>query len=592
MAPVGLARLAAAAAVLVLAFAGSAGAAPDEPLGHDGRWITDASGRVVVLHGAAVVMGGFGTPFGAERAGFGAADADLLRDSGFNVVRLGVFGEALAPEAGRIDEEHLASFVRTHRLLAERGIFTLLDLHQDMLSARYGGRGFADWFVRDDGVPNEPQLGFPGNYFANGAVNRAYDNLWANAPAADGVGLQDHIGRMWVRMAERFRDEPRVLGYDLFNEPWPGSQYATCANPAGCPPGGFDQTLLTAFFERVIAAVRTVDSEHLAFYEPNLQFDVGAQTRLGKQRDPKVGMSFHDYCLGAAPGLPAAPDPAGLCQSTGERLVFQNAEAHSRDTGAALLLTEFGDTADPAIHRRIADLADEFMVGWTDWGYMGSTGQIKKDNAKPPTPDNLRQDRLDAVVRAYPAVIAGTPISWRYDAATKDFDLDFRTTLLDGRPAGERETEIVLPPLQYGDDYRVRLDGAEVVHGAGSPRLVVRACPGADRVSVRVTDEAPAATASCRSQAAARSRGCASRRSVTITLWRVRRHDRLRTVRVSINGRRTGIRRPTGRRRVRVSFAGRPAETVVVRITGRTVRGRKVRDTRTYHLCRPGRRSR
>src|SRR5918999_523300 len=142
MVPVRLAasaRLAAAAAALVLAFAGNAG---------------------------------------AERDGFGTADAELLRDSGFNVVRLGVFGEPLAPQAGRIDEQHLESFVRTHRLLAARGIFTLLDLHQDLLAARYGGRGFADWFLLDDGLPNEPKLGFPGNYFANSAANRAYDNLW------------------------------------------------------------------------------------------------------------------------------------------------------------------------------------------------------------------------------------------------------------------------------------------------------------------------------------------------------------------------------------------------------------------------------
>src|SRR5688500_15061690 len=152
------ARLAISVAALLHAFAGSAAAAPDEPLGHTGRWITDASGRVVVLHGVAVVLGGFGTPCGAERAGCGRADAELLRDSGFNVVRLGVFGEALAPQHDRIDEEHLESFVRTHRLLASRGIFTLLDLHQDMLSPRYGGRGFADWFLQDDGLPNEPQL--------------------------------------------------------------------------------------------------------------------------------------------------------------------------------------------------------------------------------------------------------------------------------------------------------------------------------------------------------------------------------------------------------------------------------------------------
>jgi endoglycosylceramidase len=486
-----LRRLTLAAVVASLLLPGTAAAAPSQPLGHHGRWITDADGRVVILHGVAVVTGGFNTTYGAEAAGFGARDADLLAASGFNVVRLGFFGERLAPTPGGIDAEHLESFVRTHRLLAERGIFTLLDLHQDMLSPRYGGRGFADWFLRDDGLPNQPQAGFPGNYFANAALNRAYDNLWANVPAADGTGLQDHVGELWKRVAQRFRDEDHLLGYDLFNEPWPGSAWPTCASPAGCPPGGFDQTQLTAFFNRVIAALRTVDRRHLAFYEPNLQFDVGAATRVRRLDDPNVGMSYHDYCLGAAPGLPPVPDPVSACENVGEPLVMRNAEQHSAQTGAALLLTEFGDTENPAIHRRVADLADRFMVGWTDWAYMGSTGQIKVRNDAPPTPDNIRSERLAAVVRAYPPVIAGTPERFGYDAATKRFELRYRPTLLDGRRAGAAETEIAVPRPAYGRRYRVRVTGGEVVRGHGTPRFALRACPGASRVRVVVTDEPP-----------------------------------------------------------------------------------------------------
>ena len=62
-------------------------------------------------------------------------------------------------------------------------MFTLFDFHQDMLNSRYQGRGFADWFIQDDGFPNDPQAGFPGNYFLNPALNRAYDNVWANVAA-------------------------------------------------------------------------------------------------------------------------------------------------------------------------------------------------------------------------------------------------------------------------------------------------------------------------------------------------------------------------------------------------------------------------
>jgi endoglycosylceramidase len=506
-----LTRPARAAAGLCLALAllvpATAAAEPQEPLGHQGRWITDASGRVVILHGVAVVVGGaFGLAGGDEmtaaEVGFSQADADLLASEGFNVVRLGMFFRGYSPDqAGVYDDAYLQSFLGTHRQLAGVGINTLVDFHQDQLAPRYNGRGFPDWLLIDDGFPNGQQP-FPQGYFVNPALNRAYDNLWANAAGPGGVGLQDRFADGWSRVAAAFAQEDRVLGYDIFNEPWPGTPWPTCANPAGCPPGGFDQTQLTAFSNRIIAAIRGGDPDRIAFYEPNLQFDVGAQTQHGKAADPNVGMSFHNYCLGAAPGLPHIPDPIGACEDIGETLVFQNAEAHSAQTDAALLLTEFGDTEDPEIHSRVAGLADRFMVGWTDWAYMGSTGQIKIDNAAPPTPDNIRQARLDAVVRAYPRLVAGTPESYGYDPASRRFEAVWSTRLPDGSPAGALPSEIFVPRRHYGADYRVEVSGAEVISGLDTQVLGLRNCRGADTVRVVVTDEKPREPRTCAGQLA------------------------------------------------------------------------------------------
>jgi endoglycosylceramidase len=488
------------AGVLVSCVLGAAPAvaAPREPLGHAGRWITDAAGRVVVFHGAAVVPDGFAKPFEtAESAGFTRADAAFLARHGFNLVRLGAFNGAYERRPGVFSATYLDSFERTQRLLARAGIFTLFDFHQDMLGARYQGRGFAPWFLKDDGLPNQPKAGFPGNYFLNPALNRAFDNLWANASARDGVGLQGHFAEAWRRVARRLRNARRIAGYDLFNEPWPGSDWPSCANTEGCPPGGFDQTRLTAFHNRVIAAIRRADARHTVYYEPNLQFDVGAKTGHGRVDDPNAGMSFHNYCLGAAPGLPHAPDPAGLCKDQGERRVFRNAEEHSARTGAALLLTEFGDVTDPTIHRRVTDLADEFMVGWTVWGWFRASGQIKIDPAKAPTPGNVRGDVLAAVVRPYPRVIAGTPRSFGYDRETRRFSLRFSTRLLDGRRAGGRQSEVFVPRLHYGRSYRVSIAGGELVGGLGTQLFRLRACAGAAEVTVRVSDESRRGATRC-----------------------------------------------------------------------------------------------
>ena len=475
----------AAAVAALLGLAPGAMAAPSEPLGHVGRWITDDKGRVVMLRGVSVVPTEPATT--PESLGFGRDDARFLRDQGFNVVRLGLFSESWEKQPGVFDEDYLGSYLRTHRLLADAGVFSVVDFHQDMLSPRYQGRGFADWFLRDDGLPNQPQVGFPGNYFVNAAVNRAFDNLWANAPAPDGIGLQDHFAAGWRPVAAAFAQADHVAGYDIFNEPWPGSEWPGCANTEGCPPGGFDQTDLTAFSNRVIAAIRQADPARIVFYEPNLQFDVGAATRHGKADDPNVGMSFHNYCLGAAPGLPRAPDPAGLCQDVGERRVFQNAENHSAETGAALLMTEFGATDEADIHQRVADLADEFMVGFTQWAYIGSNpGQMIVDPAQPPAGNNIKQAMNAALVRPYPQVVAGTPRRWGFDRAVGRFELAYSTVMPGGQPARGRRSDVFVPRLHYPGGYRAEVKRGELVGGLGTQRLRVRACPGRKSVVLTV----------------------------------------------------------------------------------------------------------
>src|SRR5207237_10917064 len=103
----------------------------------------------------------------------------------------------------------------------------------------------------DDGRANKPQFGFPGNYFGMPALMRAFDPCWNNDPApGDTVGLQDRYAAAWRHVAERFRGNADVLGYELMNEPWPGSTWQTCANTGGCPV--FDATM-AQFIRRTMA---------------------------------------------------------------------------------------------------------------------------------------------------------------------------------------------------------------------------------------------------------------------------------------------------------------------------------------------------
>src|SRR2546426_6402707 len=180
----------------------TADAASALPLSHAGRWITDARGRVVILHGTNMAYKL--APYYPGAAGFDIQDAAFLRSLGFNAVRVGIIWKAVEPQPGVYDDAYLEQIEQTVALLARREIVSLLDFHQDMYNEKYQGEGFPDWSVQDDGLPNEPKAGFPNNYFVNPALQRAFDNFWANRPGPDGVGLQDHYAAAWAHVAQRF----------------------------------------------------------------------------------------------------------------------------------------------------------------------------------------------------------------------------------------------------------------------------------------------------------------------------------------------------------------------------------------------------
>ena len=215
-----------------LASASPALAAPSKQLGHAGRWLTDSQGRVVVLHGTNMVYKL--APFYPEATGFGADDARFLRSLDFDVVRVGVLWQALEPRPGVYNHRYLAHIASTVRMLARYGIVSILDFHQDQYNQVFAGEGFPRWSVQDDGLPNT-HTAFPTGYEVNPAVQRAFENFWADKPGPGAVGLGERYAAAWKLVAKKFRGDPSVLGYEIMNEPFPGSDYVSCASDAGHP---------------------------------------------------------------------------------------------------------------------------------------------------------------------------------------------------------------------------------------------------------------------------------------------------------------------------------------------------------------------
>lgn len=441
----------------------AAAAGPVGTLAHHGRWFTDETGRVVLLHGTNFVQKF--PPIAPAAAGFGEDDVAYLAEQGFNALRLGAVFGAIMPEPGRIDQAYVDSVAETARLLARHGLYVQIDFHQDGYGPYTYGNGFPEWATLTDGLPNPPDP-FPTYYITNPAMQRAFDNFWENVPGPDGVPLQDHYATAVRAVATAVAGEPLVLGYDLMNEPWPGSVYQACLT--GCPD--LEQARLVPFGERMTAAIRAVDPVHFVFSEPWVLFNFGqTTTSLSGIGAPASGLSFHVYAL--TPKLDEA--------------AVDNAIAS--DTGDALLITEFGATRDVATIARLTGAFDERLVPWLFWTW---DEDMIRDVKLPPTPDNVHTDVVAALARPYASATNGTPASFAYDPATRVLDYAWTTARPDGSPApAELPTTIVLPQAAYGSGWTATVSGGRVVSEPCARVLAVLQEEGASRVAVRVAPD-------------------------------------------------------------------------------------------------------
>ena len=359
-----------------------------------------------------------------------------------------------------------------------------------------------------------------------------------------------------------------MLGYEVMNEPFPGSDFGTCASPAGCSASDGE---LTSVSRKVTRAIRAVDPLHLVFYEPFATFNNGFQDSVGPLQDPHAVFSWHDYCLS---------DRAAGCSS--QATTFANAAAHVAQTGEGSMLTEFGSTTSASDLQGMVALADRFTVPWTEWSYCschaptdtgGEQGMVI-DPARPKTGSNLQPTVVDSLAEPIPSDCRNA-VRMGYDRASHALSVAFSTRRAAGGafPAGSVST-LQTPDLDYPGGYHARVIGATVVSvpGVGVARLV--SCPHAAAVSVTVLPGAGRSTAGCRLRLRARVRPGRPRADRT-AVYRVTVRATLGTyseatdgARVTLNGHRARTnRRGVARLRVRLGRS-RGGYRIVVRAPG------------------------
>ncbi|MFM8304013.1 MAG: cellulase family glycosylhydrolase [Actinomycetota bacterium] len=456
--------------------------------------------------------------------GFGTDDARLLAARGLNAVRVGVIWANVEPTPGRYDDRYLRSISSTIRLLARHGIYSLVDFHQDQYAESIGD-GAPDWAVAPGGTTT-PDCGFPLNLFTlpdgsphaaarppltgdgncRSDVRIAWDGFWSNQSLA-GAGVQDRYVAMVARVFRRLAPNgSAILGYDLINEPFPGSTWPACfsAYPkldlsGGCPE--FDAGSLSDLYVRLIAAVRKADRYAISWFESNVLTGLGAPVLLRGLGGPddQIGLTFHNY--DPVPPAFTAPVLAGL--------------AYQRRHGVPILVGEFGASPDVTQIDDAQATHDQYMVSALYWAWNNnapfkfstgpSTGtasddpaaqSVVRDLAAPLRGDNINIDLLDALTRVYPRAIAGTLENFSFDPVSDSFHLEY---LPSSREGSARRTDIAVPAARFPDGYTVTVDGGRVVSRLRAPVLVVEST-GRGRVTVDVAAR-PASSSASRTRA-------------------------------------------------------------------------------------------
>lgn len=479
-----------AAAALVLPLV-SASATSTTAYHADSPFIRDRHGRAVLLHGTNAVWktDTYYPPssiysIGAvprEESFFDERDAEIMQELGFNVVRLGIIWKGLETVRGVYDDTYLDRIEEIVTMLGDHGITTLLDFHQDMYNERFDGEGFPDWATHNE-VPPTNCCGFPVNYFTP-AVMRAFDNLWLNTD-----DIWSSYRAAWKHVAERFAGTESLVGYDIMNEPWPGSQIPTCTQPAGCP--AFD-TLMQQFDEYVFAGIREADPGAIVWWEPNVTANDGVLNHVGAVTpiaDANNGLSFHAYCLigggEIVPGMTREADPE--CAVSYD-LTFPNQAAAGARNGSALMLSEFGASDELMDIERQAVHADGVMASWTYWqwgAWLDPTGNPAEEGMFVDDLDRstLKRAKADVLSRTYPQAVAGTPSPWA--SAPGAFTLSYRANL--AIDSASYPTEIFVAPDDFAAAPTVVATGATEM-ACPSPRPHVICFKNTGEANVTIT---------------------------------------------------------------------------------------------------------
>jgi endoglycosylceramidase len=345
---------------------------------HVGR-IVDESGREVLLRGVNVnghVDYWQYDPDLFTTYPFTEADADLIASMGWTMVRLLLSWSRVEPEPAMYDEAYLDEIAESISMLRERGIYTLIDLHQDAWGPSLaappdevcapptrpagGWDGAPAWATHDQDEPRCEN----GQRELVPAVQAAWESFFDNVEGPGGIGIRDRYAQMFGHVVARFATDDSVAGYEVMNEP---NAFRV----------GQEQQLVD-FYEDCLEAMRAAEESvgaprRLFFFEPSIAWGVvGLPAPPSFDHDDQVVYAPHIYQGGIHPGT----IEEGFVRAADDSVRLYG--------GAPVVTTEWGsdptraeDPEDDYFERHLAE-QERYLFGATLWTWREACGDAHK----------------------------------------------------------------------------------------------------------------------------------------------------------------------------------------------------------------------
>ncbi|WP_083180124.1 cellulase family glycosylhydrolase [Paenibacillus yonginensis] len=272
-----------------------------------------------------------------------AGDLDNIKNLGLNLVRVPIYWENLMNRDGSMKSDSV-SFRKLDWLVSEagaRGIYVMLDLH---------------------GVPGNM------NGWQSGGRDGA-NELWSNPT------YQDWTVKIWQRLANHYKGNPVIAGYDLLNEPVSNNSSLS----------------ISQMYDRLYKAVRAIDPDHIIVVEAfGYWNNIVAPSTYGWTN---TVYELHNYDWN---------DKDYNSQNNSINQWFADIASHQQSWNVPVFAGEFTLFEFNDLWEKYLSGLDALNVSWTNWTYKitgGGNWGLYNNNSNPFP--NINSDSVDTIKSKY-----------------------------------------------------------------------------------------------------------------------------------------------------------------------------------------------